>query len=447
MVHKSVPIPEIEIVDLQPLEFSPLISKCQIKVCYVGDKPNRNGSIITKEVAQKYIAPSLRGNPIVGYFNEASGDFEEHNRQIDISNGEFRIKDVTRPYGYIDSTAKVWFQKFIDDGVNEHEYLMTEGYLWTGQYPEARRVIEHGNNQSMELDEEKIKAEWTKDDNGNPQFFIINEAIISKLCILGEGCEPCFEGSSITRVQFSLDDNYKEQITEFVSEMKEILSKGGTQVEINTENELVEENTPAAESEIVDEALAEEVEFKKKEDEEEEKKPEEEEKSEEGKEEKPSEDKSEEEGEEKEPEEEEDDDKKKKKYSLDEIVEYTELQEKYDKLEAEYTSLLTEVSELREFKLATERENKQEMIDKFCLLSDEDKKDVVENIDKYSLDEIEAKLSVIYVRNGLSFAAAEQAEEKEAEEPIVYNFDSHEAEDDAIPAWVKAVLETEKTLN
>jgi len=55
-------------------------------VCYVGDGPNRNKSIITKDVAKK-MAPSLRGAAIVGYYNELKEDYEEHNRVIDISNG------------------------------------------------------------------------------------------------------------------------------------------------------------------------------------------------------------------------------------------------------------------------------------------------------------------------------------------------------------------------
>jgi hypothetical protein len=46
--------------------------------------------------------------------------------------------------------------------------LVTEGFLWTGQYPEAQRIIDRGNNQSMELDEENLKAHWTKDNNGKP---------------------------------------------------------------------------------------------------------------------------------------------------------------------------------------------------------------------------------------------------------------------------------------
>jgi hypothetical protein len=144
------------------------------------------------------MANSLPGSPIVGYYNEAIGDFEEHNRQIEISNGEFKIKDTTKPYGFVDLNAKVWFQKFVDDGETIREYLMTEGYIWTGQYPESQRIIEQGNNHSMELAENYLDATWTKDDNGKPQFFIINEAIVSKLCVLGDDFEPCFEGSHIT---------------------------------------------------------------------------------------------------------------------------------------------------------------------------------------------------------------------------------------------------------
>ena len=105
--------------------------------------------------------------------------------------------------------AKAWFQWFSDNGV-EREYLVTEGWLWTGQYPECQRILTEGNNHSMELDEKIIDAHWTKDENGKKQFFIINEGIISKLCILGEDTEPCFEGSQITKVQFSFEDGFKQ---------------------------------------------------------------------------------------------------------------------------------------------------------------------------------------------------------------------------------------------
>lgn len=228
-MHMSINMEDmpIEIVEMNPV--NPLISKCQIKICYVGDTPNRNRSIITKETAKK-IAPSIPGCPIVGFYNENTGDFEEHNRTIDISNGQFKIKDTTRPYGFVPTDAKVWFQWFEDDGV-PHEYMMTEGYIWTGQYPESQRIIDEGNNQSMELDDKLIDAYWTKDSNGKPQFFIINEAIMSKLCILGEEVEPCFEGASITKVQFSFEDDFKVKLYSLMEKMQEILSnEGGTPV-------------------------------------------------------------------------------------------------------------------------------------------------------------------------------------------------------------------------
>ena len=100
----------------------------------MGEEPNRNKSIITKEVA-KDLANTLPGSPIVGYFNEESGDFESHNRTIDFKDGKLVFTSNTRPYGFVDLNARAWFQKYDDGGV-EHEYLVTEGYLWTGQYPE-----------------------------------------------------------------------------------------------------------------------------------------------------------------------------------------------------------------------------------------------------------------------------------------------------------------------
>ena len=241
-MHNSIKVDSpIEILEVTPL--NPLISKCQVKVCYVGDEPNRNGSVITKAVA-KEMAKSLGGSPIVGFFNETKGDFEAHNQIIDVSNGEWKFKDTTQPYGFVPLDAKVWFQKFSDDGV-EHEYLMTEGYLWTGQYPETERILSQGNNQSMELYEPTLKGFWSESDNGEYSFFIINEAIISKLCILGEDVEPCFEGAQITRVQFSFEPDFQKKIISMMEQVKEINEKGGT-------DSVEEVKTPEMEEEVLD---------------------------------------------------------------------------------------------------------------------------------------------------------------------------------------------------
>ena len=505
-MHISVKLDQYpcEFINIKPL--NPLISKCEIKVCYVSDEPNRNRSVITKEVARD-MANSLPGSPIVGFYNEAKGDFEEHNRIIDISNGEFKIKDTTRPYGFVDLGAKVWFQKFLDDGEFEREYLMTEGYIWTGQYPEAQRIIDKGNNQSMELDNNFIDAHWTKDNKGNPQFFIINEAIISKLCILGEDVEPCFEGASISKLQFSFEDSFKEQLFSMMNEMKNILNEGGAPkmttyaveigsplwnslydhvnethkiVAVMTEDDqtfavlqsredesygrmnfsfneevfsaeeitVLESYEPAEEAQFSLEAVeAFEAEYKKNPAEDEEKK------DDEGEEEKcpkcgkP---KSECDCEDEEDDDEED---KKKKYTLEEIPEYVALQTAYAELETKYNTLVAEketqdatIASLTEYKVAAERKEKQEMINtQFYMLSDDLKADVIENIDTYSLAEIESKLSVICVRNKVNFNLDD--DKNPGTDPMTYNLNGGSLEDDATPAWIKAVMATAKTLN
>ncbi len=425
-MHTSIKLnTPCELINLQPI--NPLISKCQIKVCYVGEEPNRNGSIITKDVA-KDMANSLPGSPIVGFFNKDKEDFEEHNRIIDISNGKFDVIDTTKPYGFVDLSAKAWFQKFLDDGV-EHEYLMTEGYLWTGQYPEAQRILERGNNQSMELDANSLKGTWTEDDNNFYEFFIINEAIISKLCILGEDVEPCFEGSQITKVQFSFDEDFKNKLFALIEQVNRINNEGGKSVEDNKDLEVtsVEEELEPTE-EPQEEPIEEEEEILEDEPVEEEPEEEEEEESEE------------EPAEEDAPEED-----KPIEYNLEEIQEYIELNDKYSALEADYNalqekfnSLQTSFDELYAFKKGVEKKEKQAMIDRFYMLSDEDKKDVIENMDTYSLDDIEAKLSIICVRNKISFDL--DKDENADTDPVMYNLGGEDTSSNAlVPDWVKAV--------
>lgn len=148
-----------------------------------------------------------------------------------------------------------------------------------------------------------------------------------------------------------------------------------------------------------------------------------------------------------------DDEDKKKKYSLDEIPEYVELQNQYAELETKYNALVAEketqdatIATLTEFKIAAERKDKQELINQFYMLSDDDKADVIANIDTYSLDDIEAKLSIICVRNKVSFDLDDD-KKNPGTDPMTYNLNGGSLEDDATPAWIKAVMATAKTLN
>lgn len=420
-VSVALPTP-IEFINLTPV--NDLISKCQIKVCWVGPEANRNGSVITKGVA-KEMANSLPGSPIVGYYDEAVQDFTGHERELMIENGVLYFKDKTRPYGFVDLHAAAWFQMFLDaDGV-EREYLVTEGWLWTGQYPECRRIIEKGNNQSMELDENLTNGSWTKDVNGTPQFFIINEAIISKLCILGENVEPCFEGAQISKVQYSLDENFKTELFSMMKEIKELLSEGGTSMD--NQNPVVDpvveptpvvDPAPVVDSEpvpaepIVDPAAEPAVDSEPTVDPE------------------PA---------PVDPEPAPADPDPAPQYNLEEIPEYVSLRTEYSALQAEYETLQAQHAELVNFKNGIDRAKKQEMINSFSMLSDEDKKDVIDNIDTYSLDEIEAKLSVLCVRNRVNFNLND---DNAPAAPIVYNLNNN-IDPESTPAWIKAVQAVE----
>jgi len=139
-----------------------------------------------------------------------------------------------------------------------------------------------------------------------------------------------------------------------------------------------------------------------------------------------------------------------KKYNLEEVTEYTELltkftdlETKYSALEQEKTNLDNEVTALREFKLNAERQSKQQMIDSFYMLSDEDKKDVAEHIDTYSLDDIEAKLSILCVRNKVNFNLEEKHKEEDNTPKGLFNLNNPET--DNVPDWVKAIRETAKS--
>lgn len=530
MQHTSVRMNSpIEILNLTPV--NPLISKCEIKVCYVDDKPNRNGTIITKETAKK-LANSLPGSPIVGYFNQSKKDYEEHNRIIKISNGEIVMEEFTKPYGFVDLNAKVWFAKYLDDDEIEREYLVTEGWLWTEQYPECKRVIEEGNNQSMELDKDEkyLKGSWTKNEKGFPEFFIINEAIISKLCILGEDCEPCFEGSNIKApsTHFSFGKDFNEQLLFMMQNLEEVISKGGqnqmfTKYAVNVgdniwnslynylgshyldteknhyslyridgiyeDNEqkfMVLQNyndakyyrvnfslNDSEEVEVVNSLIevtssyetSEEAQFNSEEVENYESslmevKEEEKNSDEQGKvvEENNENSDNSSEGTSNIPPEDEKCGKCGKpmnecachSYKLEEIPEYVELQQKYSTLENQYNTLLQEKDELDKkmeplvaFKLEAEKKEKQALIDSFYMLSEEDKKNVVENIDTYSLRDIEAELSIICVRNKVSFNLEDNTSNSNSSTTYILENE----EDEAVPAWVKRAASVAKTLN
>ena len=465
-MHQSfATIDSPEFINLQPLDINPLMSSCEIKVLYVGE--NRNRSYITKEVATE-MSKTLRGAPIVGYYRQDKEDFADHGEKVTIDDQGIKFECMTVPYGFVSPDAKVWFQKFedVDDLGNTvvREYLMTTGFLWTGQFPECKGAVEgDGKPHSMELDGNSLNGEWSKNINEDMEFFIINDAVFSKLCILGEDVEPCFEGSSITAPKvsstFNLDDDFKQTLFSMMQDLKFALEGGQeTMVLENTEKTLDKTNeSVVTEFENVSEGQSEnsdvtaQTEFEKKEDEKKEETPADNKESE-----VPAEKKKEDEEykkcekkdyekkeEEKEtpaqaPADEKKDEEKKeeKKFSLEE---YSALEEKITSLQKEYAELETKYQALVAFKNEVEEEKKDALINSFYMLSDEDKKDVVENKAQYSLEDIEAKLSVICVRKKVNFELEDNTTD------VATTFNLNDAKTESLPAWINAVKNTQNS--
>lgn len=437
--HQSIAtISSPQFINLQPLDVNPLMSACEIKVLYIGE--NRNRSFISKEVATQ-MAKTLRGAPIVGYYREEKDDFTNHGEQMIWDDEGIHFNCLTKPYGFVAPDAKVWFQKFndLDDFGNtiERQYLMTTGYLWTGQFEEVASVLTEGKPQSMELDENSLEGHWATNNNSGIEFFIINDAIFSKLCILGDATEPCFEGASVTKPEISstfsldMDENFKQTLFSMLNDLKDALKGGQAMVK--------EDMTPAVEEEVVTTEFAQEeetsepetdstldtsesevdiqetfeaevaeaeapaaaVDYKEKDQEEEEKESQSDE------------------------EEAEEEDDKDKKYSL--------LEQQYEELSTQYSQLKEEYDSLLAFKEKVEDEQKDALIKEFYMLSDEDKEDIIQNKRNYSLDEIKAKLAVICYEKKVNFNS-EDSSEIDKEVVITYNFNDDSAN---LPDWVR----------
>ena len=462
-----------EFINLQPNDINPMMSKCEIKVFYLGK--NRNSTAIDKPTAQA-MAKTLRGAPIVGYYRPDKGDFFDHGDQVIYDGEGIHFQNLTKPYGFVAPDAEVWFQEFEEYDENGtsvlRTYLMTTGYLWTGQYKEAQQVLmDGGKPHSMELDEESMMGFWSKEANDDHEFFIINDAIFSKLCILGDDVEPCFEGSSITAPSvsrtFSLDDKFKRTLYSMMKELQETLQGGKETVnieekQVETKSTVGQGETPVIEAaaavpevaveapataeeqapvveEPVASAEAEESvaeipaetldnpveavaaenensieatsEFEKKEDK-----------------------KEEDDSEKKEEDKEDDKEKKEKDYALIQI-EYDELQKSHADLQAKFNELSEEIERLRSFKSEVESKEKDALIAEFYMLSDADKEDVIAHKAQYSLDEIKSKLAILCFEKKVSYASANDTNV----DMTGMTVNTQYSEGAEVPEWLQAV--------
>lgn len=280
-----------------------------------------------------------------------------------------------------------------------------------GQFEELKKVIAQGQPQSMELQEETLEGHWATDNNLGVEFFIINDAVFSKLCILGDDIEPCFEGSAVTSPEvsknFTMDKEFSQTLFTMMNELKDALSsKGGLDMpeEFAEQTETTEEQSTEFVEETVEETVAEEsVDYTSAEEAPVDAEAEngEFEKSEEDKDD--SEDSSA-------------DFSKNKEIEEEPASEYSA--EEFAALQEEIEALRAECQELREFKLNVENEQKDALINSYYMLSEEDKREIMEHKSEFTLDEIKAKLAVIYVEKNVDFSTLDGQPEVEMQEKV-----------------------------
>ncbi len=452
-------------------EVNPLFSKCFIKILYSG--LNGNNVYIDKNVAEQ-MAKSLHNIPIVGEYVEKIEDFKDHGGKIEITNDSIEFIHTTKPYGVIPNNTDVQWTSITEADGQTREYLTCWGYLWTGRYPEAIRVIEEGNPQSMELDEETLEGQWVKE--GPDIYFKISKAFFSALAILGSEVPPAFESASISAYCASNPTAFKKQFNKMLRELKEnsLLSekhvvnfnkqtdddktKGGRDMS-DAEKVLISLGFKLSPEEIRaqlynkiqpkddegnmswkysihdihdDRAIVFDHEENKhyrqyftKEDN----------------------DIALGEKEEvivKDLTEDESNALDQKVSSFEEVqTNYSQLKEETDQLKelkATFESTKEELERLRNFKQDVEKKEKQSIITKFAsILAQEDLKDCQEKIDEMTKDEIESQLSVIAVRKNVSFVKND--DKKDNDDGLVPDGDVT----DSTPGWLKIVEEHKRS--
>ena len=161
-------------------EIDDVKTKARCRIFYRGKNPN--GSYITDEFAEQLIS-TVPYTPVKAIYDQEKEDYGTH--------GEKRSEG--RIYGIVPENPNFSWEKYLDKDGIEREYATVDVYLFTGIYgEEAENII--GKSQSMELYVPSIDGHVEVFDGDS--YFVFDKAVFLGLQALGDGVEPCFEGSA-----------------------------------------------------------------------------------------------------------------------------------------------------------------------------------------------------------------------------------------------------------
>lgn len=202
--------------------------KVKIFIAHTGENLNNTSFSLESLV---HLTESLAHVPIVGYIKEGEEgiyDFSGHEEKITITNDGIDFEYIGVPFGFIPEDHNAHIE--IRDG---KQWLVAEGFLWT-KFNQSIDIFESNNgkkSQSMEIED----VLGYVDDEG---VLHIEEAVFSALCILGNDVAPAMTGSTIE--YFSTKHTFKD----YVKEMALEFSKRGDdtvdekEIKTNSEEEL-----------------------------------------------------------------------------------------------------------------------------------------------------------------------------------------------------------------
>lgn len=172
-------------------KYNDTISKGRCRIFYKG--PNRNGTYITDEFAEKLLA-SIPYAPVKGIYESDDGDYTDHGK----------ARSQGRIYGVVPENPNVSWETHLDEDGVERVYACVDVLIFTALYTEANNII--GKSESMEIYPPSIKGEW-KILNGR-KYYVFSEGHFLGLQVLGDMTEPCFEGAAF----FSLYEDLKKMM-------------------------------------------------------------------------------------------------------------------------------------------------------------------------------------------------------------------------------------------
>lgn len=235
-------------------DLNPSFDLARVAVAYHG--LNRNHSIISKEVFEKS-KESMYNIPVVGRYIPESDDFGSHDVQVVEIDGKQSVEAATVPFGVVPESAVIEWEVIEEDDGTKREYLITDCLIWKRSYGYQKLISQDKWSQSMEI----TVNDCTFDESG---IMTITDMTFNALCILGNSVEPCFESANI---QFSMtpeDEEFKNNFSLMLSELKELTVQNFSSDENTKEggcdelNEEVKEFEEIESEEIVEAEIVEE---------------------------------------------------------------------------------------------------------------------------------------------------------------------------------------------